>query len=96
MALPTAILLTYGYFLIFGWVLLEQIGLPLPSAPVLLAAGALCATEHKNFASALLASTLACLRGRKLVPLRPPLRAIRAAPAVQVLAGIDRLRPPHS
>ena len=31
MALPTAILLTYGYFLIFGWVLLEQVGLPLPA-----------------------------------------------------------------
>jgi membrane protein DedA with SNARE-associated domain/rhodanese-related sulfurtransferase len=61
MALPTAILLTYGYFLIFGWVLMEQIGLPLPSAPVLLAAGALCATEHMNFAAALLAATLACL-----------------------------------
>lgn len=61
MALPTAILLTYGYFLIFGWVLLEQLGLPLPATPVLLAAGALSATEHMNFFSALLAGTLACL-----------------------------------
>ncbi|HEX4320289.1 MAG TPA: VTT domain-containing protein [Acidobacteriaceae bacterium] len=61
MALPTAILLTYGYFLIFGWVLLEQLGLPLPATPVLLAAGALSATEHMNFGSALLAGTLACL-----------------------------------
>jgi membrane protein DedA with SNARE-associated domain/rhodanese-related sulfurtransferase len=61
MALPTAILLTYGYFLIFGWVLLEQIGLPLPATPVLLAAGALTATEHMNFPFALLAGTAACL-----------------------------------
>jgi len=61
MALPTAILLTYGYFLIFGWVLLEQIGLPLPATPVLLAAGALSATEHMSFAAALLAGTAACL-----------------------------------
>ena len=61
MPLPTAILLTYGYFLIFGWVLLEQIGLPLPATPVLLAAGALSATEHMNFPAALLAATLACL-----------------------------------
>jgi membrane protein DedA with SNARE-associated domain/rhodanese-related sulfurtransferase len=61
MALPTAILLTYGYILIFGWVLLEQIGLPLPATPVLLAAGALSATEHMNFATALLAGVLACL-----------------------------------
>jgi len=61
MALPTAILLTYGYFLIFGWVLLEQVGLPLPATPILLAAGALTATEHMNFPAALLAGTLACL-----------------------------------
>jgi membrane protein DedA with SNARE-associated domain/rhodanese-related sulfurtransferase len=61
MALPTAILLTYGYLLIFGWVLLEQIGLPLPATPVLLAAGALTATEHMNFPIALLASAAACL-----------------------------------
>ena len=61
MPLPTAILLTYGYFLIFGWVLLEQIGLPLPATPVLLAAGALSATEHMSFPAALLAGTLACL-----------------------------------
>ena len=61
MPLPTAILLTYGYFLIFGWVLLEQIGLPVPATPVLLAAGALSATEHMSFPSALLAASLACL-----------------------------------
>ena len=61
MALPTQILLTYGYFLIFGWVLLEQLGLPLPATPVLLAAGALSATEHMSFAGALLAGVLACV-----------------------------------
>jgi len=61
MPLPTAILLTYGYFLIFGWVLLEQIGLPLPATPVLVAAGALSATEHMSFPTALLASVAACL-----------------------------------
>jgi membrane protein DedA with SNARE-associated domain/rhodanese-related sulfurtransferase len=61
MALPTAILLTYGYVLIFGWVLLEQLGLPLPATPLLLAAGALSVTEHMSFAGALLAGVLACL-----------------------------------
>jgi membrane protein DedA with SNARE-associated domain/rhodanese-related sulfurtransferase len=61
MALPTAILLTYGYFLIFAWVLMEQLGLPLPATPVLLAAGALSATEHMNFPAALLSGVLACL-----------------------------------
>ncbi len=61
MALPTAILLTYGYILIFGWVLLEQLGLPLPATPILLAAGALSATEHMSFPAALLAGVAACL-----------------------------------
>ena len=61
MPLPTAILLTYGYLLIFGWVFLEQIGLPLPATPVLLAAGALSATEHMSFPLALLAGVTACL-----------------------------------
>jgi membrane protein DedA with SNARE-associated domain/rhodanese-related sulfurtransferase len=41
MALPTHILLTYGYLLLFTWVLVEQLGIPLPATPVLLAAGAL-------------------------------------------------------
>jgi membrane protein DedA with SNARE-associated domain/rhodanese-related sulfurtransferase len=61
MPLPTAILLTYGYLLIFGWVLLEQFGVPLPATPVLLAAGALSATEHMSFGLALLAGIMACL-----------------------------------
>ena len=61
MALPTSILLTYGYFLIFGWVLVEQLGLPLPATPMLLAAGALSVTEHMSFAGALLAGASACV-----------------------------------
>jgi membrane protein DedA with SNARE-associated domain/rhodanese-related sulfurtransferase len=61
MALPTAILLTYGYLLIFSWVLLEQLGLPLPATPVLIAAGALTATEHMSFPVALLCGVVACL-----------------------------------
>ncbi len=49
MALPTHILLTYGYLLLFVWVLLEQLGIPLPAAPVLLAAGAISANGPINF-----------------------------------------------
>jgi membrane protein DedA with SNARE-associated domain/rhodanese-related sulfurtransferase len=41
MELPTHVLLTYGYLLLFVWVFAEQIGIPLPATPVLLAAGAL-------------------------------------------------------
>ena len=31
----------YGYALLFGWVMIEQGGLPIPATPLLLAAGAL-------------------------------------------------------
>jgi membrane protein DedA with SNARE-associated domain/rhodanese-related sulfurtransferase len=61
MALPTHILLTYGYLLLFTWVLIEQLGLPLPATPVLLAAGALTVDGHLSFALAFLAALAACV-----------------------------------
>jgi membrane protein DedA with SNARE-associated domain/rhodanese-related sulfurtransferase len=61
MALPTHILLMYGYLLVFGWVLIEQVGLPLPATPVLLAAGALSAERQLSFLAALAAGVAACL-----------------------------------
>jgi len=39
----------YGYVLLFFWVLAEQAGLPLPAAPLLLAAGALAGQHKLNF-----------------------------------------------
>ncbi len=47
-------LLRHGYLFLAAWVFLEQAGLPLPSFPVLLAAGALSGTGRMNFATALL------------------------------------------
>ena len=61
MALPTHILLTYGYLLIFGWVLIEQLGAPLPAIPALLAAGALSAQGDLSFTEVLLLGLAACL-----------------------------------
>lgn len=61
MALPEHILLTYGYLLLFGWVLIEQFGIPLPATPVLLAAGGLSAEHHISFAAAFVAGLAACL-----------------------------------
>jgi membrane protein DedA with SNARE-associated domain len=54
-------LLTYGYLLLFGWVFVEQMGLPIPSIPVLLAAGALVGTHKMNFASAVALPVIAAL-----------------------------------
>ena len=61
MALPEHILLLYGYVLLFAWVLVEQLGIPLPATPVLLAAGALSAQHEFNFLLALLAGLAASL-----------------------------------
>jgi membrane protein DedA with SNARE-associated domain/rhodanese-related sulfurtransferase len=61
MALPTHILLLYGYILLFAWVLVEQLGVPLPATPVLLAAGALSAEHELSFPLALLAGLCASL-----------------------------------
>ena len=61
MALPTHILLTYGYVLLFLWVLTEQLGIPLPATPVLLAAGALSAEHEISFPLALTVGILASL-----------------------------------
>ncbi len=61
MALPTQILLVYGYLLLFAWVLVEQFGIPLPATPVLLAAGALSAQHKISFPEAMLAGLLACM-----------------------------------
>ncbi len=61
MALPTHILLTYGYLLLFGWVLVEQFGIPLPATPVLLAAGALSADGLFSASLALVCGVAATL-----------------------------------
>jgi membrane protein DedA with SNARE-associated domain len=61
MALPTHILLTYGYFLLFAWVLAEQFGIPVPATPVLLAAGALSVDGPFSFFLALALSVVATL-----------------------------------
>ncbi|MGA8042105.1 MAG: hypothetical protein WCA37_04815, partial [Terracidiphilus sp.] len=73
MELPTHILLVYGYLLLFLWVLVEQLGLPLPAVPILLAAGALSAQHELSFslafsaglAAALIADTSWFLIGRR-------------------------------
>jgi membrane protein DedA with SNARE-associated domain/rhodanese-related sulfurtransferase len=54
-------LVKHGLPLVFGAILLEQMGLPLPAAPWLLAAGALSATGKFSLLSGLAVTVLACL-----------------------------------
>ena len=54
-------LIRHGYAVLFVWVLLEQGGLPIPSVPFLLAAGALAATGRMNLAFVLGSAVIASL-----------------------------------
>jgi len=54
-------LVRHGYSVVFGWMLLEQLGLPVPAIPVLLAAGALAGAGRLSLPLALAASTAAAL-----------------------------------
>jgi len=51
----------HTYSLLFGWVLVEQGGVPIPSVPVMLAAGTMSAAHRLHVAYALPVVLLACL-----------------------------------
>src|ERR1035441_7797366 len=51
----------HAYAVLFLWVLVEQLGIPIPSVPLLLTAGTLSATHRVSASSALLAVLAACL-----------------------------------
>jgi membrane protein DedA with SNARE-associated domain len=56
-----AFVVRHGYLILFLSVLVEQMGLPLPSLPILLAIGALAASGQFSYPAALLFAVLACL-----------------------------------
>src|SRR5262245_5434641 len=76
---PVALLATWGIGLVFALVLVEQAGLPLPAAPLLVAAGAMAQEGVFRPEHVVLAALVACLltdhawflagrlRGRKLL-----------------------------
>jgi membrane protein DedA with SNARE-associated domain/rhodanese-related sulfurtransferase len=51
----------HAYAILFCWVLVEQLGMPIPSIPLLLTAGTLSATHRVHFTTALLAVVAACV-----------------------------------
>jgi membrane protein DedA with SNARE-associated domain len=57
----THFLIQHGYVLLLAWVFVEQIGLPMPAAPLLLVAGALAGTGHLNIWISALAAVIAAL-----------------------------------
>src|ERR1700676_797592 len=54
-------LYTHGYVVLLAWVFTEQIGVPVPSLPILLAAGALAGAGQFSFVGSLLLSVSASL-----------------------------------
>ncbi len=61
MPIALAFFVHYAYAILFVWVLVEQLGFPIPSIPVLLTAGTLTATHRVNGPMALLAVLAACI-----------------------------------
>src|SRR5579863_6732751 len=63
MSIALEFFVQYAYPILFLWVLVEMIGVPIPSVPVLLTAGTLSATHRVNGPLALVAVLSACLIG---------------------------------
>ena len=61
MPIALAFFVHYAYAILFFWVLVEQMGVPIPSIPVLLTAGTLSATHRISAPFALLCVLAACL-----------------------------------
>jgi len=60
--MPLAIdfFLHFAYFILFLWVMAEQLGVPVPSLPLLLAAGTLTATHKLSLPLVLIAAVAGC------------------------------------
>jgi len=54
-------LVRHGYVVLLGWVFVEQLGLPIPSVPLLLAAGALAGAGRMNIFASLFITMFAAL-----------------------------------
>ena len=55
------LLIQHGYWILLGWVLLDQLALPVPALPMILAAGALAGEGHMHLGLCLLIVMAGCL-----------------------------------
>ena len=79
-------LLHHGYVVLLGWVFAEQIGLPVPSLPLLLAAGALAGTGHLNFFASLFTCVFAAVAADSIWYWMGRVKGIKGALASAILA----------
>jgi membrane protein DedA with SNARE-associated domain len=70
-------LIKHGYVVVLAWVFAEQLGVPAPSLPVLLAAGALAGTGRLSFWACLVLVTVASLFADSIWYLLGKIRGIR-------------------
>ncbi len=61
MSIALVFFVHYAYAILFLWVLVEQVGVPIPSVPVLLTAGTLVATHQLRGSLAVLSVLAACV-----------------------------------
>jgi membrane protein DedA with SNARE-associated domain len=61
MPIAVEFFVVHAYFILFLWVLVEQLGFPVPSIPLLLTAGTLSATHRVSLMASLAAVIAACL-----------------------------------
>jgi membrane protein DedA with SNARE-associated domain/rhodanese-related sulfurtransferase len=61
MPIALAFFVHYAYAILFLWVLVEQLGLPIPSLPVMLTAGTLSATHRVSLPLSVASVLIACL-----------------------------------
>ena len=91
------LLVRHGTVILFVVVFIDQIGIPLPSAPWLLAAGALAVAGKMNWLTALVAAASGSVAGRlDLVLSGAPLRQPGVGPPLPHLAGAGLLRSPDA
>jgi membrane protein DedA with SNARE-associated domain len=79
-------LLRHGYVVLLGWVFAEQIGLPVPTIPLLLATGALAGTGRLSLIASLFFCILAAVAADSLWFLLGRLKGIRV---LQLLCKIS-------
>src|SRR5712691_6103775 len=87
-------LVRHGYSLVFVWVFIEQAGLPIPSAPLLLAAGTLSGTGRMNFGGTVALATIAAMLSDAIWYELGRRNGVRLLLFAKFIPGLNAMSPP--